>query len=217
MSEGLWAVLSGGVGTLIVGGIGTLIGAVIQYRIQRFSAERQERREIIETHLLQLQNSLESLYYRINNLRDWGGKSVMTDDYFRNTSIYILGRVLAHESLLVSKGVYAKLDYDEALKKQLKGQLHSINWSMDDQRFLRYYRMQLAEMLLQDGQVLSYTDFLEQLDKERFQEAVTAAVQFVEAVVPERLDAIRNTSSKLIGILETRTGVPSALSLADLS
>ena len=36
--------------------IGALIGAAIQYRFQRLSADREERREVIETHLLQLQD-----------------------------------------------------------------------------------------------------------------------------------------------------------------
>jgi len=141
---------------VLLGGFGALIGAAIQYTFQRFSAQRQERREIVETHFLQLQDSLESLYYRINNLRDWGGKQVMTDEYFRLTSIYAIGRVLAHETLLVSKGIYAKLHYDEALKRQLKTGLHRINRGMDDQRFLHYHRVQLAEILLKDGNVISY-------------------------------------------------------------
>ena len=84
-------------------GLGAVIGAAVQYGFQRLSAERQERREIVETYFLQLQDAVESLYYRINNLRDWGGKRVMSDDYFRLTSVYAIGRVLAYESLLVSK------------------------------------------------------------------------------------------------------------------
>ena len=190
-----------------------MIGAAIQYALQRFSAERQERREIVETHFLQLQDALESLYYRINNLRDWGGKQVMTDEYFRLTSIYALGRVLAHETLLVSKGIYAKLHYDEALKRQLKAGLHRINRGMDDQRFLHYHRVQLAEILLKDGNVTSYTEFMSRTTDDAFQPAITAAAEFIETARPACLDEIRTAADEVIRLLETRTRVPSALSL----
>ena len=201
---------------VLLGGLGALIGAVIQYRFQRLSAEREERRELIETHFLQLQNALESLYYRINNLRDWGGKRVMTDDYFRLTSVYAIGRVLAYESLSVSRGIYAKLGYDEALKRSLKAGLHRINIGLDDQRFLHYHRMQLAEMLLEDGKVLSYTDFLARVGEPGFEPVVASAAAFVESVGPERLDDIRAAASELVLLLEDHTRVPSALTLAEL-
>ena len=201
---------------VLLGGLSALIGAAIQYRFQRLSTERQERRELIETHFLQLQNALESLYYRINNLRDWGGKRVMTDDYFRLTSVYAIGRVLAYESLSVSKGIYAKLHRDETLKRQLKAGLHRLNLGMDDQRFLHYHRVQLAEMLLDEGKVLSYTDFLSRTDDAAFQLVVTTATAFVESVEPERLDEMRAAANELIRLLEAHTRVPSALSLAEL-
>ncbi len=199
---------------VLLGALGAVIGAAIQYGFQRLSAERQERREIIETHFLQLQDALESLYYRINNLRDWGGKQVMSDDYFRRTTVYALGRVLAYENLLVSKGIYAKLHYDEALKRQLKSGLHEINHGMDDQRFLHYHRVQLAESLLREERVLSYTTFLSRAEDVKLQPVVAAAASFVENAQPAALDEIRTAASELIQLLETHTRVPSALTLA---
>jgi hypothetical protein len=206
MSESFWAFL--------FGGVGALLGGVIQYYFQRFSADREKRREIIETCLLQLQNSLESLYYRINNLRDWGGQSLMSDGYYRMTSLFILGRVLAQESLLVSQGIYAKLHFDEDLKKRLKAGLHAVNWGMDNHAFLHYHRMQLAEMLLEEGRIISYTEFQTRLGEDRFRDTVAAAEKFIEEKAPERLDGIRETARRLVRLLEQRTAVPSALSLA---
>ena len=199
---------------VLLGGVGALIGAAIQYGFQRLSADRAQRRELIETHFLQLQDALESLYYRINNLRDWGGKGVMTDDYFRLTSVYAIGRVLAYESLLVSRGIYAKLHYDNALKRRLKSGLHRINHGMDDQRFLHYHRVQLADSLLNGDRVVSYTEFLSRAAQAEIQPVVSAAAAFVENASPAALDEIREAASALIRLLEGHTEVPSALSLA---
>lgn len=124
---------------VILGCSGALIGAAIQYRFQCLSAERGERREIIETHFLQLQDSVESLYYRIVNVRKRCGKQLMPEEYFRDTSAYAIGRVLADETLLVSNGIYAKLHYDAALKRDLKAGLHRINLAMDHEQFHHYH------------------------------------------------------------------------------
>ena len=199
----------------ILAGLGALIGAAIQYGFQRHSAQRQERREIIETHFLQLQDAIESLYYRINNLRDWGGKHVMSDDYFRLTSVYAIGRVLAYESLLVSKGIYAKLHYDDTLKRKLKGGLHRINHGLDDQRFLHYHRVQLAESLLKDEKVVPYTEFLSRAEEPAIKAVILAAAGFVESAPAHVLDEIRSSASEVIRVLEAHTQVPSALTLAE--
>lgn len=198
---------------VLVGSVGALLGAAIQFSFQRLSAARQERREIVEQCFLQLQNALESLYYRINNLRDWAGKRVMTDDYFRLTSVYAFGRVLAFESLLVSEGIYARLHYDKSLKTELKRGLHRINHSMDDQRFLHYHRVQLAEALLEGEKVVSYTEYLSRAQEPLVKPVIEAAAQFVETVKGPVLDEIRDAAEQLIRLLERHTQVPSALSL----
>jgi hypothetical protein len=200
---------------LIFGVVGTFLGASIQYFFQRYSAERLQRKEIVESYLLQLQNSLESLYYRVNNLKDWAGKSIMSDDYYRDSTIYILGRILSHESIFITKGIYAKLSYDERLKHEIKRGLHAINWSMGNGKFLHYYRLQIAEMLLEDDRILSYTEFLERIKDKKYQTAIHAGETFVDAISPETMYTIRDNSRRLIQALEARTKVPSALTLLD--
>lgn len=54
---------------LIIATGAAVAGAAVQYGFRRYTETSQVRREIVETHLLQLQNSVESLYYRVNNLR----------------------------------------------------------------------------------------------------------------------------------------------------
>ena len=141
--------------SLLIGAAGGVLTAGIQHVFRRYSETEQVRREIVERHLLQLQNSVESLYYRSNNLREWAGKAVMPDEYFEQSTAYIIARVLAHESLLLSDGVYAKLPRRGALKRSIKAKMHALNWGLDDQRFLHYHRVQLGEMALDGSRVLT--------------------------------------------------------------
>src|SRR5262249_36905202 len=57
-----------------------------------------------------LQDSLESLWFRLDNVARRVGRLVMTDHYFETTTLYALGRVLAIERLLALEGVYPQVD-----------------------------------------------------------------------------------------------------------
>ncbi|MBE9113756.1 hypothetical protein IQ273_30765 [Nodosilinea sp. LEGE 07298] len=199
---------------LIFAGLGTFTGALIQYYFQRRSAAQQERREIIEVYLLQLQNAVESLYYRLNNLLDWGGKTFMADDYYRATSIYILARILAQENLLITQGIYAKLSYDERFKRSLKLHLHALNCGLDDQNFLYYHRVQLAEMLVREGKLITYTNFLALLDQQHITVAVVKAEEFIVSASNQQLEMLRQQAKTLVLLLELKTKVPSAITLS---
>ena len=199
---------------VIFAGLGTFIGALIQYYFQRRSVAQQERREIIEVHLLQLQNAVESLYYRLNNLLDWGGQTVMDDVYFRQTTIHVLARILAQETLLTTRGIYAKLGYDESFKHRLKLSLHAINRCLDDQNFLYYHRIQLAEMLIRDAQLITYTEFLTVLENNVKVSAVVKAEEFITFASSHQWERLRQQAKSLVFLLESKTRVPSAITLS---
>lgn len=204
--------------SLVLGAAGGFLAALIQYAFGRFAETQRLRREIVETTLLQLQNSVESLYYRANNLLDWSGKSVMSDEYFTQTTVFVLGKVLGYEDLLVDQGVYAKLHRNLVLKRQVKAKLHEINWAMDDRAFLHYHRVQLGEMLQNEKGIISYTQFLERWGMPQYQLVVASASNFIEAVSEgrqERLETIRRTAGELVNLLSDQTKVPSALSLLE--
>ena len=199
---------------LLIGAVGGAITAAIQYGFRRYGETQQQRREIVETHLLQLQNSAESLYYRANNLLDWAGKAVMTDDYFVMTSAFAFGKVLAHEQQLMAKGVYAKLNRSDRLKRDMKSFLHTINLNMDDQVFLHYHRVLLAEMILDQDRLITFHEFLKRWSDPAFAGAASAAQKFVQALPKDRLQKIRDAAGQLVRLLESETQVPSALTLA---
>jgi hypothetical protein len=202
------------IASLVIGAVGGAIAATVQYGFRRYAESGQVRREIVETHLLQLQNSAESLYYRAANLQNRAGKTVMSDEYYRRTSAYVLGRVLAHEFLLVSKGVYAKLHRNTKLKGRVKSTLHGLNWAMDDQVFLYYHRLQLGEMILDGERILTYTEFLRRWEEPKYAEVVTAVSGFVARVSSARLDIIKHLAADLVVLLAAETKVPSAMELA---
>jgi hypothetical protein len=114
----------------------------------------------------------------------------------------------------VSRGIYAKLHYDEALKKKLKGGLHRINHGLDDQRFLHYHRLQLSETLLNEQKVLSFTEFLSRTGEPATKAVMESAADFIERAPPQVLDELRTAASEVIQLLESHTQVPSALALA---
>jgi hypothetical protein len=198
---------------LLVGAIGGVVATAIQYFFKRRAEEEDLRREVVETYLLQLQNSVESLYYRMNNLRDWAGRAVMSDDYYEQSSAYVVGRVLAHESLLVSKGVYAKLRRNARLKRTVKAKLHEINWALDHPSFHHYVRVQLSEMLLEEDRIISYTEFVERWKDPRYVRVTAAVSAFVKSADGEALETVRSVAGNLVGDLERETSVPSALAL----
>ncbi|OUJ69921.1 hypothetical protein [Hymenobacter crusticola] len=206
-----------GIEGLLFGALGALGGAGIQYYFQRRTASRQERKEIIETHLLQLQNSVESLYYRLNNLRFWSGKEMMSDDYYTHTWLYIVGRVLAYEHQLVIKGIYAKLDYNDSLKRELKLRMHNINWNLDDGEFLHYHRVQLAEMTMDKDRIITYTEFSDRVSSPAYSSAVAPALKYLQHAPKSAFEKIRTESEALVNALQKCTKVPSALSLTEKS
>ena len=199
--------------SLIIAGLGAVTAAAFQHLFQQYAETRRIRREIIETRLLQLQNSVESLYYRANNLLDWGGQATMSQDYYEKTSVFVLARVLGHELLFASSGIYAKLQSDKELKSDVKAALHKLNSAMDQQGFLYYYRVLLGEMALDGDRVITLTEFLSRWQEPRFASAIEAASAFVAAVDSHRLEHIRALSGALVARLAKKTGVPSALDL----
>jgi hypothetical protein len=100
------------------------------------------------------------------------------------------------------------------MRRDLKRGLHTINWALDDQKhLLHYHRVQLADLALEPDHPKSYTDFLVALEDERARPLADRVRSGVEALTPDRLEKLRDSARELIALLETRTGVPSAITL----
>jgi hypothetical protein len=132
---------------LIGAGVGS-VGAVLVADWRKQQAESTERREaLVQRYLFQLQDSIESLWYRLENLARRSGRLVMQDQYFETTTLYALGRVLAIERLLALEGVYPQLDrLYPGLGEYLMGQ--RVDLALPGS-FYQYDRLALAEAVME--------------------------------------------------------------------
>lgn len=143
--------MSDTVGGLLAALIGAVIGSVGGVIIQSWLSMRSERARqrgvLVQRYLYQLQDSVESLWFRVKNLVDQGGRHVMEDDYFATSSLYSLGRVLALERILVLEGVYPQLQaVDPGLGTFLK--THRVDAKLNPVLY-QYDRLALAEAVME--------------------------------------------------------------------
>jgi len=78
-----------------IGAVVGSLGAVLLENWLRYRRERYEKEsQLVERYLLQLQNALESLYYRFVNISKLGGRTLMSDQYYNISTLYALACVL---------------------------------------------------------------------------------------------------------------------------
>jgi hypothetical protein len=168
MSETIASLLAALVGATI----GSVGAVVIQSWLSAKSERRRQREAVVQRYLYQLQDSVESLWYRLKNLTDFGGRVVMEDEYFATSSLYSLGRVLALERILILEGVYPQL---ETLNPGLGAFLrdHRVDLQLAPVLY-QYDRLVLAEAVMErEGphfRTSSYLEFRARYDN-RQQEA----------------------------------------------
>jgi hypothetical protein len=153
---------------LLVGLSDKLLGAVLlKDWLQRRAENRRTRERVLQLYLLQLQDAIESLWYRLNNLKNRGGRAMMEDGYFEISTLYILGRVLAYERILLLDGIYLKLEkFRPGLEAFLKKSLKDLDEKFGKRGFHRYNRLALAESVMERGddehfRTRNYIDFRE--------------------------------------------------------
>ena len=145
--------------TIVAALIGSIIGSVGAVLADHWLTGRSEkfhRREIlVQRYLFQFQDAIEMLYFRLDNLAHQGGQHVMSENYFKETTLYALGRVLAIERIFALEAVYPQLDsIYPGLGKFLKK--HRIDYQLPGSNFYRYDRLSLAEaVIVHEGDLFS--------------------------------------------------------------
>jgi hypothetical protein len=147
---------------LIGATVGSLGAVWLTVRARRADEARARRLAVVKRYLFQLQDAADTLWFRVDNLRNRGGRWVMSDDYFAESTLYALGRVLAVERVFALEGVYPELaDLDAELGAFVKE--HRVDPVLAGTTFYQYHRLTLAETLLerQDDryQVSTYAEF----------------------------------------------------------
>jgi len=203
------------IAALIGAGIGS-VGAVLVGDARKQRAARAERRElVVQRYLFQLQDSAESLWYRLKNLAYDDGRLVMEDQYFETTTLYTLGRALAAERLLALDGVYPQL---ETLYPGLGSFLieNQIDRALGG-GFYKYDRLVLAEAVMQrDGdrlRVSTYIEFRTRYEDQSAGEAewLAPARQAIQSITPESTTRLRKRLEDIALRLSNKTGIPTTL------
>jgi hypothetical protein len=137
--------------TLVAAFIGALVGSVgsvlVEELLRRRREEREEREALIRRFLFPLQDAVEALWHRLYNIGYESGRAVMPDEYFRTTTVYAFGRVLAAERALGEEGVYPILrEFFPDLARTLEKRLVVV---LDFPKLQQYDRIALGEVVLE--------------------------------------------------------------------
>jgi hypothetical protein len=200
---------------LIGASIGS-IGAVIAADWRKRKAETSQRREeLVQRYLFQLQDSVESLWYRLDNLARRGGRFVMPDQYFETTTLYALGRVLAVERLLALEGVYPQL---ERLYPGLGRFLmeHRVDYALGG-AFYQYDRLALAEAVMEHGgdrfRASTYLEFRRRYESKDSGEGtwLAPARDAIQSMTEARTHALLGHLTTIALRISTEANIPSGL------
>ncbi len=213
------------VATIVAALIGALFGSIgaawYEYRRKHEDEIRLAREKLIERYLLQLQDAAESLWHRLKNVRERGGRTLMSDSYYEVSTLYALGRVLAYERILLLDGVYLQLKglkkFDPMLGPFLKDTLRSMDNILDEGKFHRYDRLTLAEAATERGEgflhTRAYSEFKRSYDApdSLVRASLEPAKEFIETPRGQTLDklmsSLQDISKKLSATTEITTTV----------
>ncbi|HJQ96177.1 MAG TPA: hypothetical protein VJ935_10795 [Acidimicrobiia bacterium] len=206
--------------TIVAALVGATLGSLgaewLRNRFQQQSDADRTRREVAQKHLIQLQDALESLYFRLTNVSDWGGLSVMTKPYYELSSIYAIGNVLAQKRRLMLDGIYALLDTQgPAFPGDLESKLEAIEASIGNEwtssvSFFRYERLALAEsLLIWDGvwRTVTYAEFLGLTTESSFEQVLEPARKFFERLDAAQIEQIRTRLLEALEMVVRHTGI----------
>ena len=194
----------------IVGSIGAqLVGARLAWSRER----KADQQRVSQKYLLQLQDAALSVRLRVDNILDQEGRSVMSDRYYRTTTLYAFACLLAQKRRLLLDGVYVLLqDGRKDLGRKLLKKLEAFEEFLGREGssgpgFQRYSRLVLAESVLErtpEGWgVVSFMNF-SAMHGSRLGEDLQGAEQFLEQL--ETMDWSGDGTELLDGIGELLEG-----------
>ena len=209
--------------TLLAALIGALLGSIgavfAEFWLSGRAKEKQERKQLAQKYLYQLQDAAESLWHRIDNLGVWH-REIKDDSYFELTTLYALGRVLACEKVIGLDGIYAILnDMYPGLSDVLRNR---IDKTMKQIGLKEYDRIALAESLIKSEEghfrLSTYLEFrgkyeMEDAPERKWLEPARIAIRLlsnenVRREVSEILHKVVKEISKKIGVKSSLPKLP---------
>jgi hypothetical protein len=195
--------------------IGSLGAVLVEAHLKRRAEETARRQILVRRYLFQLQDAAESLWFRLYNLNFRGGRYVMSDEYFANTMLYALGRVLAIERILALEGIYPEL---EALYPELGEFLKENRLDPKLARTVyQYHRLALAEAMIErdeDGfRPSTYLEFRRRYESTEYGEQnwLAPALEGIRSLEKETLEELMASLHTIALRLETETRLPTAI------
>ena len=190
--------------------------------LARRTEKEKLRRELVDKYLIQLQDSLESLWFRLHNMKYSDGLQKMTDTYYEVSTLYVLGTVLAHNRILSYEGVYTKIEQlIPGLGIFLRDKMNQFGSYLDkidsEIHFYQYDRIALAEsaMSLNDGRhiIASYLEFRKQYDdaSSNLKTLLSPAKEFITKIKSAELNLIMDKVYEMAIKIDNQTGITTGI------
>jgi hypothetical protein len=211
-------VLSTVIASLIGAILGSLGGQWLRYRFQVRAEETRTRRDVAQKHLIQLQDAMESLYFRLSNLATNADRQLLQYAYYTQSSLYALANFLAHKRRLMLDGAYALLDvHGPSFPHELEVALESVETELGREwtaggSFFRYQRQAAGESLLiwNDGwRVANYAEFSDRLEKGELDSSLKGVRDLLNEHEHVEWSVIRDRLGDALRLVAQRTGVGS--------
>ena len=212
--------MSGSAATILAALIGAMVGSVgsifLDAWLRRNRERKRKRDELVQRYLLQLQDAVEGLWYRIDNLARRGGRKVMEDRYFEISTLYALGRVIAYERILLLDGVYPQLkQIDPDLSICLKDKMQEIGTLMTG--FHKYDQLALAEAVIEKvngySRAATYLEFKRRYDEDASlgSKTLLPAKEFLTTFAGHQLEGLLKTLAKIANKIAKKTEIPTTV------
>lgn len=201
---------------------GSIGGNFLSDWLARKSEREKIRRELVDGYLIQLQDSLESLWFRIDNIKNRDGLQKMTDIYYEESTLYILGSVLAHSRILSNEGVYTKIEQSiPGLGIFLRDKMNQFGSYLDNIdpgiHFYQYDRIALAEAIISlrdDHKTIgSYLEFRKQYEdsSSNFKSVLSPAREFITNIKTHELNEVMEKLYEIADRIDTQTGITTGI------
>ncbi|MHC4694501.1 MAG: hypothetical protein ACYS67_17305 [Planctomycetota bacterium] len=202
----LWAMLVNwrfqmppGVGAIIaalIGVVGVFITVYVNIKIVNESNRKARDKErhriqnnVVQRYLMTLQDNMDSLRLRLENLTMRGGRQVMGEEYFKMSTLYALANVLAFKRILLLDGIYHQIDeLNTHLGESLKKSFNAIDkWLYKEgDEFYHYHRQTLGEVVMEREpgywRTNTYLEFRQKYydEESAIKSSLEPAIKFIE-------------------------------------
>ena len=221
--------------TIVAALIGAVIGSIGSAAVTNLLSSRTEKKRsyenLVQRYLLQLQDSIESIWYRFLNIKQRGGRMIMENVYYETTTLYALAKVLAIKHILITEGIYSNIENIKPglgidLRDKLEAfdkRLDQINFELDNPtRFYRYDRQLLAETVLEKEEqylrVSTFLNFRKQYDdsSSSIRTLLAPTKEFVLQLDGSNISEIMKDLSTIAERLSEETGIRTSVTSTPL-